>query len=215
MNAAHAGILAHAGSEGAPATYLTLCGVLVVLVFLTLWREAMTAGPRHFFERTVAALAFVTSRITVVVFTNAIIASETGPPFLYLLLNLACLYLAAQCLPVGVDDSGAPRLTSRDEPESAGRWRSVQFQTLLFGLTGGLVYALAPQASGTTFTWNGFLTAVIIGATVRVSVALFSATGLAVREVKPTLYVLAGALCASWLCVVAAGTFGGGSPYLL
>ena len=48
MNA-HAGILAHAGTEGAPATYLTLCGVLVVLVFLTLWREAMTgealAGP--------------------------------------------------------------------------------------------------------------------------------------------------------------------------
>ncbi|HXS09932.1 MAG TPA: HD domain-containing phosphohydrolase [Candidatus Krumholzibacteria bacterium] len=214
MNA-HAGILAHAGTEGAPATYLTLCGVLVVLVFLTLWREAMTAGPKHFFERTVAALAFVTSRITVVVFTNAIIASETGPPFLYLLLNFACLYLAAQCLPIGIDDSGAPRLAGRDESESAASWRSVQFQTLLFGLTGGLVYALAPQASGTTFTWNGFLAAVIIGATVRVSVALFSATGLAVREVRPTLYILSGALCASWLCVVAAGTFGGGSPYLL
>ncbi len=215
MNLMHAGILAQVGAEGAPATYLTLCGVLVVLVFLTLWREAMTAGPTHFFERTVAALAFVTSRITVVVFTNAIIAGETGPPFLYLLLNLACLYLAAQCLPIGIDETGAPRLLGRDEADSAGSWRSVQFQTLLFGLTGGLVYALAPQASGTAFTWNGFLASLIIGATVRVCVALFSATGMAVREVRPTLYVLAGALCASWLCVVAAGTFGGGSPYLL
>jgi signal transduction histidine kinase/response regulator RpfG family c-di-GMP phosphodiesterase len=215
MSMTYASILAYAGSEGAPATYLTLCGVLVVLVFLTLWREAMTAGPTHFFERTVAALAFVTSRITVVVFTNAIIAGETGPPFLYLLLNLACLYLAAQCLPIGIDESGAPRLARRDETESAASWRSVQFQTLLFGLTGGLIYALAPQASGAAFTWNGFLTSLIIGATVRVCVALFSATGPAVREVKPTLYVLAGSLCASWLCVVAAGTFGGGSPYLL
>src|SRR5678810_264157 len=91
-----------------------------------------------------------------------------------------------RCLPIGIDDSGAPRLAGRDESESAASWRSVQFQTLLFGLTGGLVYALAPQASGTTFTWNGFLAAVIIGATVRVSVALFSATGLAARMVVPS-----------------------------
>jgi signal transduction histidine kinase/response regulator RpfG family c-di-GMP phosphodiesterase len=200
--------------ESAPATYLTLCGVLVVLVFLTLWREAMTAGPTHFFERTLAALAFVTSRITVVVFTNAIIAGVAGPPFLYLLLNFACLYLAAQCLPVGLAETGPVRPFDSDA-DSAGSWRSVQFQTLLFGLTGGLVYALAPQASGTTFTWNGFMTALIVGATVRVSVAVFSASRIAVREVKPTLYVLAGSLCASWLSVVAAGTFGNGSGYLL
>jgi signal transduction histidine kinase/response regulator RpfG family c-di-GMP phosphodiesterase len=211
----HTGLLAHIAVESAPATYLTLCGVLVVLVFLTLWREAMTAGPTHFFERTLAALAFVTSRITVVVFTNTIIAGLAGPPFLYLLLNLACLYLAAQCLPVGLDESGVSPALSHDESERADSWRSVQFQTLLFGLTGGLVYALAPQASGTAFTWNGFLTSVVIGATVRVSVALFSATRPAAREVRPTLYLLAGALCLSWLCVVAAGTFGGGSPYLL
>ena len=206
--------LAHVSVESAPATYLTLCGVLIVLVFLTLWREAMTAGPTHFFERTVAALAFVTSRITVVVFTNAIIAGQAGPPFLYLLLNFACLYLAAQCLPVGLGENGPERSTD-PEHDAAGSWRSVQFQTLLFGLTGGLVYALAPQASGTTFTWNGFLAAVIIGATVRVSVAVFSASRIAIREVKPTLYILAGALCASWLCVVAAGTFGDGSSNLL
>ena len=207
-------VLAHVSVESAPATYLTLCGVLIVLVFLTLWREAMTAGPTHFFERTVAALAFVTSRITVVVFTNAIIAGQAGPPFLYLLLNFACLYLAAQCLPVGLGENGPERSTD-PEHDAAGSWRSVQFQTLLFGLTGGLVYALAPQASGTTFTWNGFLAAVIIGATVRVSVAVFSASRIAIREVKPTLYILAGALCASWLCVVAAGTFGDGSSNLL
>ncbi|HKW12949.1 MAG TPA: HD domain-containing phosphohydrolase [Candidatus Krumholzibacteria bacterium] len=206
--------LAHVGVESAPATYLTLCGVLVVLVFLTLWREAMTAGPTHFFERTLAALAFVTSRITVVVFTNAIIAGEAGPPFLYLLLNFGCLYLAAQCLPAGISETGPMRIAD-PEHEGLGSWRSVQFQTLLFGLTGGLIYALAPQASGTTFTWNGFLAAVLIGATVRVCVAVFSASRIAVREVKPTLYILAGSLCASWLCVVAAGTFGSGASNLL
>jgi signal transduction histidine kinase/response regulator RpfG family c-di-GMP phosphodiesterase len=58
------------------------------------------------------------------------------------------------------------------------------------------------------------MAALIIGATVRVSVAVFSASRIAVREVKPTLYVLAGSLVASWLCVVAAGTFGS-SAYLL
>src|SRR5512144_609405 len=99
-------VLAHVSVESAPATYLTLCGVLVVLVFLTLWREAITVSPTHFFERTVAALAFVTSRVTAVVFTNAIIAGQAGPPFLYLLLNFTCLYLAAQCLPVGIGESG-------------------------------------------------------------------------------------------------------------
>ena len=214
----YASTIANVSAESAPITYLTLCGVLVVLVFLTLWREAMTAGPTHFFERTLAALAFVTSRITVVVFTTAIITGETGPPFLYLLLNLACLYLSAQCLPVGFDEHGPIRTPSSGkdaDADTAVAWRSVQFQTLLFGLTGGLVYALAPQASGTAFTWNGFLTALILGATVRVSVAMFSATRSAVPEVRPTLYVLAGSLCASWLCVVAAGTVGGGSPYLL
>lgn len=208
-------ILAAVGAESAPATYLTLCGVLVVLVFLTLWREAMTAGATHFFERTLAALAFVTSRITVVVFTNAIIAGETGPPFLYLLLNLTCLYLVAHCLPVGFGESGGGRARKEAEGENPGSWRSVQFQTLLFGLAGGLVYALAPQASGTVFTWSGFMTALILGSTVRVSVAMFSVTRHAAREVTPTLYVLAVSMCASWLCVVAAGTFAGGAAYLL
>ena len=210
--------LAHVSAESAPTTYLTLCGVLVVLVFLTLWREAMSAGTTHFFERTLAALAFVTSRITVVVFTAAIMAGETGPPFLYLLLNLACLYLAVQCLPTGIEEAkmfrsgGAAPETDTDATTS---FRAVQFQTLVFGLTGGLIYALAPQASVTTFSWMGFLTALILGATVRVSVAMFSAASPASREVKPTLYVLAGSLCASWLLVVAAGTFGDGSPFLL
>src|SRR5262245_32090735 len=131
---------------GAPTTYLTVCGVLVVLVFLTLWREAMSAGTAQFFERTLAVLAFVTSRITVVVFTSAIVAGEAGPPFLYLLLNLACIYLAAQCLPLGIEEF--KRSTTGDpDSDASASWRSVQFQTLLFGLVAGLIYALAPQAS--------------------------------------------------------------------
>ncbi|HEX6790041.1 MAG TPA: HD domain-containing phosphohydrolase [Candidatus Krumholzibacteria bacterium] len=215
----HTAWFAHASAYSVPGTYLTLCGVLVVLVFLTLWREAMSAGPTHFFERTLAALAFVFSRITVVVFSGAIMAGEAGPPFLYLLLNLACVYLAAQCLPTGLEETrvrlAGGETGSEPEHDITGHWRAVQFQTVLFGLTGGLVYALAPQASETTFTWTGFLTAVIVGATVRVSAAVFMAARLATREVKPTLYVLAGSLCSSWLLVVAAGTFGEGSPFLL
>jgi hypothetical protein len=162
---------------------ISLCGVLVVLVFLTLWREAMTAGP-HFFERTVAALTFVTSHITVVVFTNAIIAGQAGPPFLYLLLNFACMYLAAQCLPVGLDGGPARSIDRHDRRILA----LGAVQTLLFGLTGGLVYALAPQASGTMFVE-------------RIMAAVFMAPPCAwrgrvlgvarhIREVKPTLYVL-------------------------
>ncbi|HET6347660.1 MAG TPA: HD domain-containing phosphohydrolase [Candidatus Krumholzibacteria bacterium] len=204
----------HISADGNPTTYLTLCGVLVVLVFLTLWREAMTAGTTYFFRRTLAALSFVTSRITVVVFSGAMIAGETGPPFLYLLLNLVCLYLTAQCLPPAFEDNNPARLAEA-EPESVRSWRTIQFQTLLFGLTGGLVYALVPQASGATFKWTGFLIALIIGATVRVSVAIFSSSRLAPREVKPSLYVLAGSLCASWLLVVAAGTVADGSAFSL
>jgi hypothetical protein len=211
--------IAHVNTAAAPTTYLALCGVLAALVFLTLWREAMSAGTSQFFERTLAALAFVTSRITMVVFTGAMIAGEAGPPFLYLLLNLACLYLIAQCLPAGIEEmkavrSSVPAGAPDAESDTAAAWRAVQFQTLLFGLTGGLVYALAPQA-GPGFDWRGFLTAIVVGATVRVSVAMFSATRSAAHEVKPTLYALAGSLCASWLLVLAAGTVGGGSPALL
>jgi signal transduction histidine kinase/response regulator RpfG family c-di-GMP phosphodiesterase len=207
--------LAQANAGSAPGTYLALCGVLMVLVFLTLWREAMSAGTRHFFERTLAALAFVTSRVTVVVFSGAMMAGAAGPPFLYLLLNLACMYLAAQCLPTGIDDTKTRAQGGDTDIDTGSSWRAVQFQTLLFGLTGGLVFALAPQASGAAFTWSGFLIAVIVGATVRVSVAIFSAASRTRVEVKPALYVLAGSLCASWLLVVAAGTFGDGSPFLL
>jgi hypothetical protein len=117
----YASVFAQVSAESAPATYLTLCGVLVVLVFLTLWREAMTAGPTHFFERTLAALAFVTSRITIVVFTNAIISGQAGPPFLYLLLNLACLYLAAQCLAVGISETARCTRTRAKMPRPGAR----------------------------------------------------------------------------------------------
>jgi hypothetical protein len=219
-------LFAHIPDGGTPTTYLALCGVLVTLVFLTLWREAMTATTSQFFARTLAALAFLTSRITVVVFSGAMIAGTASPPVLYLLLNFVCLYLAAQSLPGGLADIAAamkrpgPAPAERDagaaaeadEAGPAGRgaaadnWRAVQYQTALFGLTGGLVYAVVPQASAVAFTWTGFLTAVLLGATVRITGALFSAAREATRDVRPAVFVMAGALSASWLCIVAAGS---------
>jgi signal transduction histidine kinase/response regulator RpfG family c-di-GMP phosphodiesterase len=213
-------------SAAAPTTYLALSSVLVVLVFLTLWRESVSVGPSQFFERTLAALSFVTSRITVVVFSGAIIAGQAGPPFLYLLLNFTCLYLAAQCLPVGLLElcsrSQASPSDEESDPDASGagprhgeRWRAIQYQTAVYGLTGGLLYAVVPQASSVNFTWLGFLTALVIGATVRMSVALFTAARGATREVQPVLYVLASALSASWLMVVSAGTIPESASLLL
>jgi len=209
-------LFAHIPAGTAPATYMAVCSVLVVVVFLTLWRESSATSSARFFERTLATLAFVTSRIAVVVFTGAMVAGTSETPFLYVIMNLACLYLAAQCLPTGVEDLEANNAApvdadDHDSPQAKQRevWRSTKYQTIVFALTGGLVYAVVPQASGATFTWVGFMTAMALGATVRVSVSLFSTARIAVGEVKPPLLLLAAGLTLSWLFVIAAGAMPG------
>ncbi len=201
---------------GAPTEYLLLAGVLVGLVFLTLWRETIVTNSSLFFSRTMSALAFATSRITVVVFAASMMAAPSGAPFLYLLLNFACLYLSARCLPLrirevhaavaaGDDVADAPSQRSLADAE----WRAVKYQTAVFGLTAALIYVVVPQASQAAFSIIGFLGAVIVGATVRVNGALFSAARNAIAEVRPVLFVLVTALTVSWLFVVAAGTTSG------
>ena len=86
-------VFAYVSGAPAPTTYLVLGGVLVALVFLTLWREAAATSGAQFFSRTLAALAFGTSRVTVVVFTGAMTAATGGPPLLYVLLTMLPLLL--------------------------------------------------------------------------------------------------------------------------
>jgi signal transduction histidine kinase/putative methionine-R-sulfoxide reductase with GAF domain len=205
----------------APTEYLVLAGVLVGLVFLTLWRETIATNSSMFFARTMAALAFAVSRITVVVFASSMVLQPSGAPFLYVLLNFTSLYLAARCLlfnneeassatpdAVASHDDDASESKSRSLPTRA-EWKSARYQTLVFGLTGGLIYVVIPQASGMDFSVLGFLGAILIGATVRVSGALLSGTRHSIPEVRPVLLVLVASLVASWLLIVAAGATSG------
>ncbi|HEX5133019.1 MAG TPA: histidine kinase dimerization/phospho-acceptor domain-containing protein, partial [Candidatus Krumholzibacteria bacterium] len=212
-------VIAHVtGVVTAPVTYLLVGGVLAALVMLTLWRETVTANTTQFFSRSMAALAFATSRVTVVVFTTAMVASPGGPPALYILLNFICLYLAARCLPTAICEF-CPQ--HRAAQEAAGEtpidwsteWRAVKYQTAVFGLTAGLVYVVLPQSGGITFL--GLASAALLGATVRVSGALVSMARSAIQEVRPVMLVLVGSLIGSWLLVVAAGTLTGDHAAML
>ncbi len=200
----------------APTEYLVVAGVLVTLVFLTLWRETMATSTSMFFSRTMAALAFATSRITVVVFAATMLAHPSGPPFLYLLLNFVSLYLAARCMPAGIHDTRAAfaegAKSAADDAHVAveeAEWRAVKYQTAVFGLAAGLVYVVVPHDSWGGFSALGFIGAILLGATIRVSGALFMTARTAIAEVRPVLLMFVGALVVSWLLVVAAGTTSG------
>ena len=209
---------------GAPTEYLVVAGVLMALVFLSLWRETIATNSTLFFSRTMAALAFATSRVTVVVFAASMFSAPDGAPFLYVLLNFVSLYLAARCLPVGIRELqavvGQPAADGAADPPSHrgladAEWRAVKYQTAVFGLTAGLIYVVVPQASHAGFSVLGFLGAIVLGATVRVSGALFSASRNAIPEVRPVLFGLVISLVASWLLVVAAGTTSGENAAVL
>ncbi|HEU4929393.1 MAG TPA: ATP-binding protein, partial [Candidatus Krumholzibacteria bacterium] len=207
----------------APTEYLVVAGVLVALVFLTLWRETMATSTSMFFSRTMAALAFATSRITVVVFAGSMLSHPAGPPFLYVLLNFVSLYLAARCMPAGIRDArgglAAGQESTEDASAGAGleeaQWRAVKYQTAVFGLAAGLVYVVVPHASWGGFSALGFMSAVLLGATIRVSGALVMAARTAITEVRPVLLMFVAALVSSWLLIVAAGTTAGTTAAML
>ncbi len=207
-------IVAQITGPSAPTTYLAMCGVLVMLLFLAMWRETVTTNSSLFFCRTFAALAFGASRVTVVVFSATMLATTTAPPFLFLLLNFGFLYLAARCIPVGVNDVQIPPVLESPDPAldatarhygtfTDAEWRAVKYQTAVFGLSAGLLYAIVPETPGVTFV--GLLSAILLGATIRISGALVSAARTAIPEVRPTLFIFAASLIASWLCVVGVG----------
>ena len=199
----------------APTEYLVVAGVLVTLVFLTLWRETMATSTSMFFARTMAALAFATSRITVVVFAASMLANPSGPPFLYLLLNFVSLYLAARCMPAGIRETRADSAEGGKHADDAvvahdeAEWRAVKYQTAVFGLAAALVYVVVPHSSWGGFSALGFMGAILLGATIRVSGALFISARTAIKEVRPVLLMFVSALVVSWLLVVAAGTTSG------
>ncbi len=201
-----------ASVPGVPTEYLVVAGVLIALVFLSLWRETIVTNSSLFFARTMAALSFATSRISVIVFAASMMAAPMGAPFIYVLLNFVSLYLVARCMPAnapesrGAEDDGSDAAATR---APGGEWRAVKFQTAFFGLTAGLVYVVVPQANHGAFSALGFLTAIVLGGTVRVSGALFRSAHNAIAEVRPVLFVLVASLVASWLFIVAAGTTSG------
>ncbi len=206
----------------APTEYMVVAGVLLGLVFLTLWRESIATNSPLFFARTMAALAFATSRVTVVVFASSMMSAPSGAPFLYLLLNFASMYLAARCLPVGVHERRVNVGDTDEAPETASprgigdaEWRTVKYQTAVFGLAAGIIYVVVPQINHAGFSVLGFLGAIVLGATVRVCSALFTASRHAIPEVRPVLFLLVGSLVTSWLLVVGAGTTSGPTTAML
>ncbi len=210
-------VIAHITASSAPINYLVVSGVLVTLVFLSLWRETLATNSSQFFARTLAALAFATSRIGAVVFTATMVAEPAGPPLVYVLLNFLCLYLLASCMPVRRKDAQAvakdesedrdPGETTRARDAADAQWRAVRYQTVVFGLTGGLIYSVVPHSGETVLA--DLVCAVLLGATVRVSAALVSSAAGCLRDVRPAAVLLVGSLIASWVLLVIAGTTSG------
>jgi signal transduction histidine kinase/putative methionine-R-sulfoxide reductase with GAF domain len=207
-----------------PTTYLALGGVLAVLVFLTLWREMATTSTGMFFPRSFAALSFVVSRVLVVIFSAALAERHAPPPLFYVALNFICLYLAAVSMPsylnhTNTGASGGARPVSglgplREELDSQ-EIRSLNFQAAVFGIGGAVVYLIVPAAGGFDFTLGGFTGAVLLAATIRVNLFLFTQARHAVPELRQTLVALVASLTASWLLVVAASAFVGDLSLLL
>jgi len=202
----------------APTTYLAVGGVLAVLVFLTLWREMVTTSAGMFFPRSFGALTFVVSRILVVIFSAALVGRHTPPPLFYVALNFICLYLAALCLPSFLDRTGkvateilrpAHALDPLREELDSQEMRSLNFQTAVFGIAGAVVYLIVPAAGGFDFTLGGFMGAVLLAATIRVNLFLFTRARHAPPELRQTLVALIASLTASWLLVVGASAFVG------
>jgi hypothetical protein len=196
----------------APTTYMALGAVLAVLVFLTLWREMATTNTSAFFPRSIAALAFVASRVLVIIFTAALVDDHAPPPLLYVFLNLVCLYLAAGTVPSpmrpveGADDDRTFAQTADDD--GGDRRRALNYQVAIFGLLGALVYIVVPRVGGDA-SLGSFLNMVFMAATIRVIIELFRLARGARAELRYTLVALVASLSASWILVVAASAFEG------
>jgi len=196
----------------APTTYMALGSVLVVLVFLTLWREMATTNTSKFFPRSIGVLAFVASRVLVIIFTAALVDDHAPPPLLYVFLNLVCLYLAAGAIPDAIQASQGRtsnvELAPSDEDGNRDTRRSLNYQVAIFGLLGALVYIVVPRIGGDA-SLGSFLNMVFMAATIRVVIELFRLARSSRSELRYTLMALVVSFSASWMLVVAASAFKG------
>jgi signal transduction histidine kinase/HD-GYP domain-containing protein (c-di-GMP phosphodiesterase class II) len=194
-------------TNGTPTTYLTLSLVLVFLVFLTFWREMSAGSQSQFFTRSIAALSFVGSRLVAVIFTAAMISERSAPPMLYMLLNFACVYLAAICLPASASEANAGGADTGGEEEDARQ--KFRAQTVVFAIAGALVYVVAPKPGFVGFTLAGAANAALGLATIRVFMEMARTVKFAPQELRVPLFAWIAFLAASWLLVVMAGALNG------
>jgi signal transduction histidine kinase/HD-GYP domain-containing protein (c-di-GMP phosphodiesterase class II) len=204
-------------TNGAPTTYLALSAVLVFLVFLTFWREMSSGSQSQFFTRSFAALSFVGSRLVAVIFTGAMIADRGAPPPLFMLLNFACLYMAAACLPVyrreSRTGSGAGAEMSDEDAEHSRR--GFRTQTMLFAVAGAVIYIIAPKPGIAVFSLSWIATAALGAATIRVFMEVAKAVRFVAKDLHVPMFAWVGFLAASWLLVIGASIFKGDAAVVM
>ena len=162
-----------ATSIAVPTTYLSLAGVLSFLVLLTLWRETKLVPGRMFFPRSFAALAFVISRLLVVVFSGAIVAGPVFPPVVYMALNFACVFLLAysmhetvratiQAVQQARGDIDAEDDDSTAEDNAAANravLKTLRSHALIWGAVGLLGYWVVPHPGNSGYSVAGLVDA--------------------------------------------------------
>jgi len=200
-------------TDGAPTTYLALSAVLVFLVFLTFWREMSSGSQSQFFTRTFSALSFVGSRLVAVIFAGAMVAGGGDPPMLFMLLNFACLYMAAVCMPgskrVDTATSDVGGDTGRSANKNERPRRRFRAQVVVFAVAGAAIYVFVPKPEFAALSWAGLGTAVLFAGTIRVLIELVRAVQFFRPELRVVLLSLIAFLSTSWLLVVAASLTGG------
>jgi len=205
-----------AQGNGIPVTYLTLAGTLGFLIIVTMWREESMAHTGMFFSRSFAALAFVTSRVVVTIFSASLLAAATFPPVAYMFLNLVCMFLVAYSvralatIPEGVlrpqDEGGLERTEGApDEAEVAKAvLRGLRKQTLLWALVGLLGYWIVPRPGDTGYSLLGFVNTVLFAATAGASVHLFRTLRYVAKELRLAFAAMGTFIVTSWLLVIGA-----------
>lgn len=196
--------------HGAPTTYMALSGVLAFLVFMTIWRDAISSGFGSFFSRTFAAIAFLGSRIVAIIFSGSLVSASVAPPALYMILNFICLYLAAGDIPAVSKRYARISKYAKDdsleisEKQRDLRWRTrkrtLNIQALVLALIAAAVYLLSPKPGVNTL--NGITAAMLFGATVRVLAYLMQSTARNVSDMGILMRALFIFLTSSWLAVI-------------
>lgn len=202
-------------SIAVPTTYLSLAGVLAFLVILSLWREAHMLNTGMFFSRSFVAVAFVFSRLLVVVFTASIIAGPVFPPVVYMSLNLVCMFFAAYCMQEWIrttskamqngDAVGRGEMPEGKNDVDADRaaLKSLRWHAIIGGAVGIAGYWVVPHPAGMGYSLTGLADAVLFSATVGTIVRMGSFAWGAPSQLRALVAALVVSLAGSWLFVIA------------